>query len=132
MTKITSLFVAFSFCVFLFTGWSNVTGGSVTHAIVPADTTKKDPNNGFIIDQHYELLIAHCTACHEAKVVTNFKANREGWLEKIRWMQKTQKLWDLGEAEPKILDYLAKNYAPRQNNYRRSPLKDIQWYKLDR
>jgi hypothetical protein len=132
MSKITSLFVIGSFFVFFFTGWNSVDNGTLKQAIALSDTTKKDPSNGFIIDQNYELLIAHCTACHEAKVVTNFKANREGWLEKIRWMQKTQKLWDLGEAEPKILDYLAKHYAPRQNNYRRNPLKDIQWYKLER
>ena len=48
----------------------------------------------------------------------------------IRWMQAEQKLWDLGENEDKILDYLAKNYAP-ENKGRRPILTDIDWYELD-
>ena len=42
---------------------------------------------------------------------------------------KTQKLWDLGENEILILDYLEKNYAPKEQG-RRAPLKDIDWYEL--
>ena len=131
MNKIASLFIFISLGIFGLSSWKSMESQNPTQAMIATDTLKKDPNTGFILDQHYELLIAHCTACHEAKVVTNFKANREGWLEKIRWMQKTQKLWDLGEAEPKILDYLAKNYAPKQSHVRRSPLKDIKWYPLE-
>ena len=57
------------------------------------------------------------------------RATRDGWRNLIRWMQKTQKLWDLEENEERILDYLAKNYAPTEGG-RRTPLKDIQWYFL--
>lgn len=45
-------------------------------------------------------------------------------------MQQTQGLWDLGEAEPIILDYLAKHYAPEARASRRQPLTDIEWYSL--
>jgi hypothetical protein len=47
-------------------------------------------------------------------------------------MQETQGLWPLGEAEPKILDYLATHYAPQENS-RRPPidLKSIEWYILE-
>ncbi len=96
------------------------------------DTTKKqlDPTTGFVIDDGFDMVRAHCTACHSSKLVTQFGASREGWLEKIRWMQHTQNLWELGEAEPVILDYLAKNYPATQKFDRREPLKDVEWYKL--
>lgn len=99
---------------------------------VKLDTTKKglDPATGFVIDDGIELMRAHCTGCHSSKLITQFRASREVWLEKIRWMQRTQNLWDLGEAEPKILDYLARHYAPADTYERRQPLKDIEWYKL--
>ncbi|MPR33900.1 hypothetical protein [Salmonirosea aquatica] len=103
-------------------------------AKVELDTTKKglDPTTGFVIDEGIDLMRAHCTGCHSSKLITQFRATREVWLEKIRWMQRTQNLWDLGKAEPKILDYLAKHYAPADTYERRQPLKDIEWYKLEK
>ena len=97
-----------------------------------SDTVRKgiDPATGFVIADGIELMRAHCTGCHSSKLVTQYRASREVWLEKIRWMQRTQNLWDLGEAEPKILDYLAKHYAPADQYERRQPLKDVEWYKL--
>lgn len=91
-----------------------------------------DPETGLIIAKELDMVKAQCTGCHSSKMITQFRATREGWLERIRWMQKTQKLWDLGEAEPIVLDYLAKYYGPSKQYQRRAPLKDIQWYKLDK
>jgi hypothetical protein len=71
-----------------------------------------DPVSGFAIGTHYELVRNHCTACHSAKLVTQNRMSREGWLSTIRWMQKTQGLWPLAEQESKILDYLEKYYSP--------------------
>lgn len=88
-----------------------------------------DPESGLIIDEHYELVNGTCSACHSINLVTQNSATREGWKELIVWMQKTQKLWDLGENEILILDYLEKNYAPKEQG-RRAPLKDIDWYEL--
>ena len=45
-------------------------------------------------------------------------------------MQETQKLWDLGENEDIILDYLAEHYAPEDIG-RRKNLENIEWYELD-
>lgn len=99
---------------------------------MPLDTTKKqlDPTTGFVIDDGLDMVRAHCTGCHSSKLVTQYGASREGWLEKIRWMQRTQNLWDLGEAEPVILDYLAKHYPTAEKFDRREPLKDVEWYRL--
>jgi hypothetical protein len=89
-----------------------------------------DKATGLIVSDGLDLVTAHCTGCHSSKLITQFHTDRKGWLEKIRWMQQKQKLWDLGEAEPKILDYLAKNYPPTEKVNRRAALKNIDWYKL--
>ncbi|MEQ6121032.1 hypothetical protein [Reichenbachiella sp. MALMAid0571] len=86
-------------------------------------------NSGLIEDKGYEIVFATCTKCHSAKLVTQNRATREGWESMIRWMQRTQKLWDLGENETLILDYLSKNYAPEKKG-RRAALSNIEWYEL--
>lgn len=85
---------------------------------------------GLAVDTHWELVRSTCTACHSAKVVTQNRADREGWTRMIRWMQKTQNLWDLRENEGPILDYLTANYAPQRKG-RRTRLTDIKWYDLE-
>ncbi len=86
--------------------------------------------SGLIADEGYEVVKVQCGACHSLKLVTQNRATRDGWEEIIRWMQATQKLWDLGSNEDVILDYLAKNYAPQQKS-RREPLKNVEWYPLE-
>ena len=89
---------------------------------------------GLIADEGLKLVIANCTACHSAKLVTQNHADRAGWEKMIRWMQSSQNLWDLGQQEDVILDYLSKNYSPDQssknNTGRRAPLMNIEWYEL--
>ncbi|RDC65202.1 hypothetical protein AHMF7616_03832 [Adhaeribacter pallidiroseus] len=77
----------------------------------------------------FAVVSTTCVRCHSPKLITEKRATREGWLATIRWMQQTQGLWDLGPQEPVILDYLAKNYAPK-NEGRRPLLKNTEWYKL--
>lgn len=83
-----------------------------------ADT---DPATGLVIAPGYEQVKAQCTACHSARLVAQNRADRDGWLQMIRWMQATQNLWPLGEAEAPILDYLATHYGPLPRG-RRAPL----------
>lgn len=85
---------------------------------------------GFKEGENLDIVIANCTSCHSAKMVTQNRATRDGWKTMIRWMQETQNLWDLGENEPLILDYLAKYYAPEKAG-RRQPLTNIEWYDLE-
>lgn len=84
---------------------------------------------GFKEGENLNLVIANCTSCHSAKMVTQNRATRDGWKTMIKWMQETQNLWDLGESEPLILDYLAKYYPPEKAG-RRQPLTNIDWYEL--
>ncbi|MGA0558242.1 hypothetical protein ACO2Q8_16400 [Larkinella sp. VNQ87] len=97
------------------------------------DSLKHDPNTGLVVDERLNLIVGHCTACHSSKLILQNRFTRDGWKEKIRWMQRTQKLWDLGESEPAVLDYLVKYYGPEQKTFdgRRKPLTPVQWYKLE-
>ena len=87
---------------------------------------------GLVFSEGFEVVRATCTACHSAKLVTQNRATRAGWLDMIRWMQATQGLWELGDKEKPILDYLAKHYAPEEVG-RRAPLPvaEIEWYILE-
>ncbi|TGV00271.1 monoheme cytochrome C [Flavivirga rizhaonensis] len=86
---------------------------------------------GFKDDVGLQTVIVSCTPCHSAKLVTQNRANKEGWISIIRWMQETQNLWDLGNNESVIVNYLAKNYAPEEKG-RRDNLEDIEWYDLEK
>lgn len=78
-----------------------------------ASELKEDPNLPYVV--------AHCTACHSSALITQNRMTREGWLQTIRWMQKKQGLWPLGDHEVLVLDYLEKHYFP-ENSGRRKPI----------
>jgi hypothetical protein len=88
-----------------------------------------DVETGFIAEGDYMIVKRTCTPCHLAKLVTQNRATREGWLEMIRWMQATQKLWDLGDNEAVILNYLAKHYGPEDKG-RRQNIEIEEWYEI--
>ena len=95
-----------------------------------SDTTKLDKETGLVVDENLYMVKAQCTGCHSTKLISANHFTRDGWKQKIRWMQANHNLWDLGETEKQVLDYLEKNYAPQQMVSRRAPLKDIKWYDL--
>ncbi len=75
------------------------------------------------------IVVAHCTACHSAQLIIQNRMNKERWNATIRWMQETQNLWDLGDNQEVIVDYLVKNY-PVYGKGRRENLQNIEWYEL--
>lgn len=81
-----------------------------------------DPESGLVMTGDWQIVKGYCAACHSTKLITQAGKTREGWIESIRWMQRTQGLWDLGPTEPGILDYLAANYGVKANHGRRKPL----------
>ena len=89
--------------------------------IPPAVATEIDPDTSLVVADGYAQVKAQCTACHSGRLVAQNRADREGWQQMIRWMQETQGLWPLGDAEPVILDYLAEHYGPIARG-RRAPL----------
>ncbi|MEM7483676.1 MAG: monoheme cytochrome C [Bacteroidota bacterium] len=84
---------------------------------------------GFVDGDGLIEVIQNCTNCHSAKLVTQNRMSKEGWIATIRWMQETQNLWDLGDQEENIVNYLATNYAPQKKG-RREALTNIEWYVL--
>ena len=78
-----------------------------------AEEKEIDKDTGLIIAPGFEEVKKTCTVCHSSMLITQNKAERDGWLEMIRWMQEKQGLWELEpELENTILDYLAANYGP--------------------
>jgi hypothetical protein len=71
-----------------------------------------DKKSGLVIAPGFDVVSVQCTVCHSGRLVAQNRADRQGWLGMIRWMQETQGLWPLGEQEEVILDYLATHYGP--------------------
>lgn len=87
---------------------------------------------GLIANQNFELVVNNCTGCHASQLITQNRQTAKGWKSIIEWMQEKQNLWDLGKDEPKIIAYLAKNYAPKNEGRRRNlDLKNDDWYVLE-
>lgn len=103
-----------------------------TQAGMTADTVKIDRESGLIDAPNLMLVKAQCTACHSTKLIMQHRFTRAGWTERIRWMQKYHKLWDLGETEKPVLDYLSMHYGPSPTKAqgRRAPLPPVRWYSL--
>lgn len=81
-----------------------------------------DPATGMKIAEGWETVRDNCTVCHSAKMYTMTTGTRQDWITAIKWMQETQGLWEFDpETEKTILDYLSKEYAPK-NTSRRRPL----------
>ncbi|MEM9533290.1 MAG: hypothetical protein AAGA23_20380 [Pseudomonadota bacterium] len=83
---------------------------------------EQDDFTGLQIAPGWELVRAHCGACHSYRLITAQRGDEAFWRKTIRWMQQTQNLWPIPEAqETAIIDYLAKNYA-EESWGRRPPL----------
>ncbi len=87
-----------------------------------AEAPAVDADSGLVVAPGWQMVRAHCGACHSLKLVTSQRGDREYWLDLIRWMQRTQNLWDLPPAiEDQVLDYLAEHYDEAEWG-RRPPL----------
>jgi hypothetical protein len=85
---------------------------------------------GFIDDTGLMTVINNCTNCHSSKLVIQNRMNADRWNATIVWMQETQNLWQLGDNQKVIVDYLVKNYPPIDKG-RREGLTKIDWYELN-
>lgn len=87
--------------------------------IAPLGAVELDSKSGLALAPGFEVVNAQCTVCHSARLITQNRADRSGWLAMIRWMQDTQGLWPLGDSEEQVLDYLSVNYGPLSGGRRR-------------
>ena len=77
------------------------------------------------MDTGWELVNANCSGCHSLSLVTQNHMTRSNWISTIRWMQKTQNLWQIPEPqESAIVSYLAEHYNETEWG-RRPPLAGI-------
>ena len=84
---------------------------------------------GLIEADGLTTVINNCTNCHSAQLVIQNRMDETRWNSTIKWMQETQNLWDLGDNQKIIVDYLITNY-PALEVGRRAPLTDVEWYVL--
>lgn len=84
---------------------------------------------GFIDAEGLMTVVNNCTNCHSSKLVIQNRMNTERWNATIKWMQETQNLWDLGDNQEIIVNYLVTNYPPVDTG-RRENLSKIEWYDL--
>lgn len=129
-------------CVCLFSMNTPKTPKKVLRPITEQYHFAEDPNDLFEIREGIEVqsgLVAKgdwlivkqtCTGCHSSKLITQNRANAEGWAQMIDWMQETQGLWDLGANEAKVVSYLATYYAPEETGRRRALVVD-DWYDIE-
>ena len=112
--------------------------GEPEDRIVEIEADLDDPNRiengihvrtGFIDAPGMQETVNNCTSCHSAQLVIQNRMDAERWKSTIDWMQETQNLWELGDNEEIIVNYLVKNY-PVIDKGRRAPLTDIEWYEL--
>lgn len=89
----------------------------------PAATTLEQVSDSPTMDRGAELVEAHCSACHSLSMIAQNRMSRENWKSTIRWMQEKQGLWDLGDSERIILDYLERNHGVVEVPWRRKPLE---------
>jgi len=85
---------------------------------------------GLIEAEGLMTVVNNCTNCHSALLVIQNRMNAERWIATIKWMQETQNLWDLGENQEIIVNYLVTNYPPKEKG-RREILTNIDWYELE-
>lgn len=72
-----------------------------------------DKESGLKIAKGMQDVKTNCTVCHSARFIILQRGDRDTWLSMIRWMQKTQGLWELDDSTlESILSYLETNYPP--------------------
>lgn len=85
---------------------------------------------GLIEAEGLMTVVNNCTTCHSAKLVTQNRMGKAQWNATIRWMQEEQGLWELGDNQEVIVNYLVTNY-PVLEKGRRQALTNIDWYNLE-
>lgn len=85
---------------------------------------------GLVEAEGLMTVVNNCTNCHSSKLIIQNRMNTERWNATIKWMQETQNLWDLGDNQAVIVNYLVTNYPPKAKG-RRENLSEIDWYVLE-
>lgn len=115
-----------------FTSASILLVGVTVFCLADEETAKIDPISGLKIDaeENWKLIKPNCTQCHSERLLIQQQLDRKDWLKAIRRMQSKENLWDLGDAESKILDYLSTYYGAsdrsKKQRVRRAQLQPVE------
>lgn len=92
-------------------------------AFAAAPDSEVDASTGLLKAGAWEEVRALCSGCHSVDLVTSQHNNAEGWEQTIRTMQRSHNMVELpAPTEARIVDYLAKHFAPQTRAHRRAPL----------
>ena len=93
-----------------------VAGFSLACVADESPSASIDLGSGLQIDaeENWKLVKANCASCHSGRLLAQHSMSREAWLKSIRRMQSEENLWDLGDTEAAILDYLSEIYGPTE------------------
>ena len=73
----------------------------------PMFGAERDAVTGLVVAPGWEQVRANCGGCHSYRLVTSQRGDQTFWLNTIRWMQRTQNLWQIEpDQEALILRYL--------------------------
>ena len=92
-------------------------------ALAAVPDSEIDANTGLVKAGAWEEVRAFCSGCHSVDLVTSQHNDAAGWRQTIRTMQRSHNMVELpGPSEVRIVDYLAKHFAPETRAHRRAPL----------
>lgn len=92
-------------------------------AFAAAPDSEIDASTGLVKAGAWEEVRAFCSGCHSVDLVTSQHNDAAGWRQTIRTMQRSHNMVELPEpTEVRIVDYLARHFAPETRAHRRAPL----------
>ena len=105
--------------------------GLAVFSLANEEAVEIDPKSGLRMDAegNWKLIKAYCNVCHSERLLTQQQLDRTNWSKAIKRMQAQENLWDLGDNESKVLDYLSTYYGasskPKTQRVRRAQLKQV-------
>ena len=91
--------------------------------LAAAPDAEVDLATGLVKAGAWEEVRAYCSGCHSVDLVTSQHNSAAGWQQTIRTMQRSHNMVDLPDpTEARIVDYLARHYAPQASGHRRAPI----------
>ena len=88
-----------------------------------APDSEIDASTGLVKAGAWQEVRAFCSGCHSVDLVTSQHNDAPGWQRTIRTMQRSHNMVELpAPTEARIVDYLAKHFAPQTRAHRRAPI----------
>lgn len=71
-----------------------------------------DPKTRLLMGEGFDIVKAECVECHPTHIIRSFNADRAGWTDTLRWMQRDKGLKRFEpDVEERLLTYLTTYYG---------------------